>query len=183
MKIIASLGNPGKKYRNNRHNIGFLLGEAAARSANITLRKKEFSSTTGTGSIAGQAVLLLFPETFMNNSGVALRAALDYYRETPESVVVIHDEIELPFGEFRTKFGGGHKGHNGLRSIVQHIGTSDFHRLRFGVGRPPHAGMTVADYVLSDFSGEELERIREILPGVLDALAALIADTAAQNMP
>ncbi len=174
MKIIACLGNPGKKYRNNRHNIGFLLGESIARFANISLRKREFSSTTGTGTIAGQAVLLLFPETFMNNSGVALRAALDYYRETAGNIIVIHDEIELPFAEFRPKFGGGHKGHNGLRSIIQHIGTSDFHRLRFGVGRPPHPEMAVADHVLSDFTAGELLHIEEILPGVLDALTGIV---------
>ncbi len=113
MKIIACLGNPGRKYRNNRHNIGVLLGEAVAGAAGISLRIKEFSSTTGAGKIAGQAVLMIFPETFMNNSGVALRAAIDYYRETAENIIVIHDEIELPFGEFRLKFGGGHKGHNG----------------------------------------------------------------------
>lgn len=175
MKIIACLGNPGKKYSNNRHNIGFLLGEAVARIANIPLRKKEFSSTTGAGEMAGRSVLLLFPETFMNNSGVALRAAIDYYRESPENIVVIHDEIELPFAEFRLKFGGGHKGHNGLRSIIRHIGTSDFHRLRFGVGRPPHPEMVVADYVLSDFTVAELLCIEEALPGVLDALTGLIA--------
>jgi PTH1 family peptidyl-tRNA hydrolase len=174
MKIIACLGNPGRKYRNNRHNIGFLLGEAVAGAAGISLRKKEFSSTTGAGTIAGQAVLMIFPETFMNNSGVALRAAIDYYRETAENIIVIHDEIELPFGEFRLKFGGGHKGHNGLRSIIQHTGTSDFHRLRFGVGRPPHPDMAVADYVLSDFTDDELRRIGEILPAILDALAGLI---------
>ena len=174
MKIIACLGNPGRKYRNNRHNIGFLLGEAVAGAAGISVHKKEFSSTTGTGTITGQAVLMIFPGTFMNNSGVALRAAIDYYRETAENIIVIHDEIELPFGEFRLKFGGGHKGHNGLRSIIQHTGTSDFHRLRFGVGRPPHPEMAVADYVLSDFTDDELRRIGEILPGILDALAGLI---------
>lgn len=174
MKIIACLGNPGKKYRNNRHNIGFLLGESIARLASLAPGKKQFSAAAGTGTIAGEAVLFLFPDTFMNNSGVSVRAALDYYRESADNLIVIHDEIELPFGEVRIKFGGGHKGHNGLRSIIQHTGTADFHRIRFGVGRPPHPDMAVADYVLSDFTSDELARIDETVPGVFDELVRLI---------
>ena len=174
MKIIACLGNPGKKYRKNRHNIGFLLGESIVHLAGLSPGKRDFSATTSSGIIAGDPVLFLFPETFMNNSGLSVRAALDYFRQTAANLIVIHDEIELPFGEVRTKFGGGHKGHNGLRSIIQHTGTADFHRIRLGVGRPPHPDMAVADYVLSDFTPDELEALARLVPIVFDSLSTLI---------
>ena len=102
----------------------------------------------------------------MNNSGGPVRAALDYYKVAPERLVVVHDEIELPFGEFRLKFGGGHKGHNGIRSIMQEVGSADFHRIRFGVGRPDNPEIAVADHVLSNFSDEELSRIDDLFPSV-----------------
>ncbi len=175
MKIIAFLGNPGKKYSRNRHNIGAIIGDIAAGHFGIKVKEKEFSAHTGAGKIAGMPVLLLFPQTYMNASGTSVQAALQYYREAPANLVVVHDEIELPFGEFRTKFGGGHKGHNGLRSIIQHTGSADFHRIRVGVGRPAHPETAVADHVLSDFTGEEMQRIIEMAPSIIEALAGIIA--------
>jgi peptidyl-tRNA hydrolase, PTH1 family len=178
MKIIACLGNPGKKYRNNRHNIGFILGEMLARQYGITFGKKEFGAQTGAGRIADERCLLVFPQTFMNLSGQAVQAALAYHEESAGNLIVIHDEIELPFGTFRTKFGGGHKGHNGIRSIMQLVGTGDFHRLRVGVGRPENPEMQVADYVLSDFTHEEMGTIESIFPRVLEEVVALVDNKA-----
>ncbi len=178
MKIIACLGNPGKKYRSNRHNIGFILGDLLARRYGITAGKKEFGALTGSGRIADERCLLVFPQTFMNLSGQAVQAALSYHEEHAENLIVIHDEIELPFGAFKTKFGGGHKGHNGIRSIMQHAGTGDFHRLRFGVGRPENPEMQVADYVLSDFTSEETGAIESIFPRVLEEIIALVDNKA-----
>lgn len=174
MKIIVGLGNPGRKYSRNRHNIGIILGSYFAKNFNIRVKQKEFSSLTGTGKIDGEEIFIQFPETFMNNSGVAVKSALQYYREKPENIIVIHDEIELQFGTFKTKFGGGHKGHNGIRSIMEHLGTPDFHRVRFGVGRPDNPEISVADYVLTNFTAEEFLRIEEMAPAVTDAILAMI---------
>ena len=146
MKIIACLGNPGRKYRKTRHNVGFIIGEFLSDFHSISVNKKQFSSITGTGKINGTDVCIIMPQTYMNNSGSAVRGAMDFYRAEIEDLIVVHDEIELPFGEVKTKFGGGHKGHNGLRSIIQHTGSADFHRIRIGVGRPENEHLTVADF-------------------------------------
>lgn len=174
MFIIACLGNPGRKYVKNRHNIGFLLGEYAADLFGIRLGSSSFNALSGKGMLREREALIMLPLTYMNDSGRPVRAAIDFYRVPTERLVVIHDEIELPFGEFRTKFGGGHKGHNGIRSIIQEVGTPDFHRIRFGVGRPGNPDVGVADYVLSNFTGEELARIRELAPSVVEMMISVM---------
>lgn len=174
MIIVAFLGNPGKKYTRTRHNIGFITGEFFARETGVRINKKNFMSECGTGSIEGHDVLLLFPQTFMNLSGQAVKKAMDYYGTEHSGLIAVHDEIELPFGDVRTKTGGGHKGHNGLRSIISETGSADFHRIRFGVGRPENPQMDVADYVLSNFTPEESERINQVLPEVSRLLVSLI---------
>jgi len=177
MKVIAGLGNPGKKYHRNRHNAGALVVEEICRRLSIPLKDGSFSSIGGRGAIGNEPVLALLPQTYMNNSGIAVKSALDYYRELPGSLVVIHDEVELPFGEFRHKFGGGHKGNNGIRSIMQHLGTPDFHRIRIGVGRPVHDETRVADHVLSDFNADEMTRLEDIYGLVYDFILHLFSDT------
>lgn len=174
MHLIACLGNPGKKYRHNRHNVGFIIGELMAAASGISLKAGRSGAIEGKGRIRDYEAVIVMPQTFMNASGTAVKKAMDYLRIEADKLVVIHDEIELPFGEFRTKFGGGHKGHNGLRSIIQETGTADFHRLRFGVGRPPVPEMAVADYVLSDFTTEEMVRVRETAASVIDTIAAIL---------
>jgi PTH1 family peptidyl-tRNA hydrolase len=168
MKIIACLGNPGRKYKKTRHNIGFIIGEFLAKSLSISMKKKDFKSIFGTGKIGGQDVCIIMPQTYMNNSGFSIRQILKYYKSDETDLLVVHDEIELPFGTINFKSGGGHKGHNGLRSIVQEVGTSEFKRLRFGVGRPDNDNISVADYVLSNFQKEELFKIEESLPGIME---------------
>lgn len=175
MIIIAFLGNPGKKYSRTRHNIGFITGEFFARETGIRINKKSFMSECGTGSIDGHDALLLFPQTFMNLSGQAVKKAMDFYRTEHSGLIAVHDEIELPFAEVRTKTGGGHKGHNGLRSIIAETGSADFHRIRFGVGRPENPQMDVADYVLSNFTPEETEKIDMILPDVTRLIISIIS--------
>jgi len=175
MKILACLGNPGKQYARNRHNAGFLAGEFLAGRYDIRLKEKRFSSICGAGDIAGEKTLIMLPQTYMNNSGTAVKAAMEYYGLEPGSLAVIHDEIELPFGEVRMKFGGGHKGQNGIRSIIQHAGSADFHRIRIGVGRPPHPDMAVADHLLSNFTAGEMERLGEILADVQPMVESIIA--------
>ncbi len=174
MKIISCLGNPGKKYGKTRHNIGFIIGEMIAREYNIKINQKSFSSLYGTGKIEGVETMLLLPQTFMNNSGQAVQSAVNYHKESYSNVIVIHDEIELPYGVIKEKTGGGHKGHNGLRSIIQHSSTPDFHRIRYGVGRPEDPRFSVADYVLANFTKEELFHIEENFKEVLDITLPII---------
>lgn len=162
MKLIACLGNPGKKYAKNRHNAGFLTGEYLSRKYGIAITEKKFSSHCGSGIIDLKKVLLLLPQTYMNQSGIAVKAAMEYYDIPPGGLIAIHDDIELPFGDVRQKFGGGHKGQNGIRSIIDNLETPDFHRIRIGVGRPDNHEMAVADYLLSDFREEEFLRMPEI---------------------
>ncbi len=175
MVVCAFLGNPGRKYASHRHNIGFILGEEFCRQFNVQPTIKRFESRLTPATVEGTEALLLFPQTFMNESGRACRGALSFYKTGPERLLVIHDEIELPFGDYQFKLGGGHKGQNGIRSIIQHVGSPDFYRFRFGVGRPQDERSSVADYVLSPFSKEERERIDEMKPDILRKLAEKIS--------
>ena len=175
MKILVFLGNPGSKYARNRHNAGFITGEYFSDKHSIKLDKKKFNSFSGRASVNGIEICVLFPLTFMNSSGESVIKALNFYKEKPENIIAVHDEIELPFGRLAVKFGGGHKGHNGLRSIIERAGTPDFARFRFGVGRPPHPDIEVADFVLGNFLPEEMSRIMEILPETASMLEQEIA--------
>lgn len=172
MKILAFLGNPGNRYLRTRHNIGFIIGEYLCDRSGIVPKQRKFGSFCGTGSLDGTDVCALFPQTFMNNSGLAVEQAASFYKLAPSDVIAVHDEIEFPFGKFGVKFGGGHKGHNGIRSIVQHLGSPDFARFRFGVGRPDNPAVSVADYVLSSFSSEEMKAVMDAMPDILTMLKA-----------
>lgn len=172
--IIACLGNPGRKYAKNRHSVGFMIGESVARQNGIRLGGASFQSLSGRGMISGKDVLIMMPQSYMNLSGGPVKRALDFYKVPPKRLVVVHDEIELPFGRIAVKFGGGHRGHNGIRSIIGEVGTADFHRVRFGVGRPGNPEIEIADYVLSDFTGEELGRMGELMPEVEGRLAGIL---------
>jgi len=174
MKIIAFLGNPGKKYARNRHNIGFIIGEYFARQHGISCGQKKFNALSGNGKIDGEDICLLFPQAYMNKSGESVIPALNYYGLDVQDLVAVHDEIEFNFGRVEIKFGGGHKGHNGIRSIVQCAASADFHRLRFGVGRPENPEIPIADYVLGNFLPEEMVKIEELLPRIDEMLMDVI---------
>jgi len=174
MIILAFLGNPGNKYSRTRHNIGFMVGEQFASTNGIKINKKSFTAETGTGKIEDRDVLLIFPQTFMNLSGQSVAKAMDFYNVKPGELIVIHDELELPFGEIKHKTGGGHKGHNGLRSIITESGSPDFHRIRFGIGRPVNPQMDVADHVLSNFSSAECDKLQELIPSASDLILSII---------
>ncbi|HRX15933.1 MAG TPA: aminoacyl-tRNA hydrolase [Spirochaetota bacterium] len=161
MIIIACLGNPGTKYRFNRHNCGFLTAYYLAEKNGADISKKQFNALTAKFRIAEKEVMLVLPQTYMNLSGESVSAALKYYDLDHRSLIVIHDELELPFGDIREKKGGGHKGHNGIRSIIASIGSAEFSRVRFGIGRPPSDKIPVASYVLSDFSPEEKAELED----------------------
>jgi len=161
---IAGLGNPGNQYRDNRHNAGFLLLDYLESLWNGGMRSKksgaEFQKISITAGKNDIDLVLIWPQKFMNLSGAPVCDLLKFFKISPENLIVLHDEIELSFGDVRSKKGGGHKGHNGLRDIISHCGTSDFNRIRFGVGRPERGD--VASYVLSNFNEEEKNQIPDM---------------------
>lgn len=174
MKLVVGLGNPGMRYRFNRHNAGFLVVDQLALQHHISISQTIFDAHTGKGKIAGSAVLLVQPQTFMNLSGIAVRKLADYYRIGLEDVIVVHDDLDLPFLTIRLKAGGGHGGHKGLISIIDHLGGTDFLRVRLGIGRPECKSM-VEGYVLSPFSEEETTCLPRLLQIAGEAVADIIS--------
>ena len=171
MKLFAGLGNPGQKYAKNRHNIGFMALEQIASDHGFGPWKAKFQGQISEGRLGREKVLLLKPETFMNNSGQSLRAALDFYKLDSTDVIVFHDEIDLAPAKVRIKTGGGHAGHNGLRSIHAHI-SPNYDRVRLGVGHPGHKDK-VPSYVLNDFAKADQNWLDDVLHGIGDGAAHL----------
>jgi peptidyl-tRNA hydrolase, PTH1 family len=164
--LIAGLGNPGSEYAGNRHNCGFMVADVLAGRMGAPLRRDRSRARVATGRLVGRPVTLAKPQTFMNLSGRPVAALRTFYKIPAERIVVIHDELDIPFATIRLKQGGGDNGHNGLRSITAALGTRDYLRVRVGIGRPP-GRMDPADFVLHDFSAAE----RKALPGVLERCA------------
>jgi PTH1 family peptidyl-tRNA hydrolase len=154
MKIVIGLGNPGRKYERTRHNAGFMAVDEIASRLRFDLSAEKYHALVGKGRIDGEEALLAKPQTFMNESGRSVRAALRYTTAGVADLIVVHDELDLPLGTVRVKVGGGHGGHNGLKSINAHVGSPDYARVRVGVGRPP-AAVDPADYVLGRFPRAE----------------------------
>jgi PTH1 family peptidyl-tRNA hydrolase len=173
--LIAGLGNPGASYAGNRHNAGFLTADVLAARAGAKFRAGKFRAMTAEGHLAGFSVIIIKPLTFMNESGVAVGGVSNYHRIGADRIVVIHDELDLPFGTIRLKRGGGDNGHNGLRSVTAHLGTRDYYRVRIGIGRPP-GRMDPAAYVLRDFAAPEREELPLVLDRAADAVEALLVD-------
>ncbi|MGP4021165.1 aminoacyl-tRNA hydrolase [Saccharopolyspora sp. 5N708] len=180
--LIVGLGNPGPRYVGNRHNIGFLVADELADRVGGKFKAHSSGAEVVEGRLAGARAVLVKPRSFMNLSGGPVAGAVKFYKTPPESLIVIHDELDLPFGTIRLKRGGGENGHNGLRSISKSIGTRDYLRVRFGIGRPP-GRMDPADYVLKDFSGTERKELAYFIDVCADATEALVTDglEAAQN--
>ncbi len=152
MILVVGLGNPGPRYQGTRHNIGFSVVDRLVEQAGDGVWRLRFEGRLATMTVAGERLLALEPHTFMNESGRSVRAALDHFGLGPESLLVVHDELDLPLGSLRLKLGGGEAGHRGLASISAQLGTSDYPRLRFGIGRPgPNFEGTIADFVLEGF--------------------------------
>ena len=168
MLLLVGLGNPGERYVGNRHNIGFMALQAIAKRHGIGPWRRRFQGVASEGPIGGERALLLLPGTFMNESGRAVAEAAHFYKLPLDAVTVFHDEIDLPPAKVRVKTGGGIAGHNGLRSISEHIG-NDYRRVRIGVGHPGNKDM-VQHYVLSDFAKSE--------KGWVEALLDIMADNA-----
>ena len=172
MLLLVGLGNPGAEYARNRHNIGFMAVEAIARRYGFSPWRKRFQGQTAEGTVAGDKVLALEPLTFMNLSGQSVGAALQFFKLKPEQVVVFHDELDLPPGKIRVKKGGGHGGHNGLRSMDAHIG-KEYWRVRLGIGHPGDKNL-VSNYVLHDFAKADQAWVEPLVDACADALPLLV---------
>ena len=181
LKIVAGLGNPGPEHRLTRHNAGFWFVDALASRLNARFRSHtHFQGEICRVQVDGNEVTLLKPSTYMNRSGLSVRALSDYMKVTPEQVMVVHDELDLPVGDARFKFGGGHGGHNGLRDLVTHLG-ANFWRLRLGVGHPGDKSLVI-DYVLHRAPKAEEEKILAVVGQALDALPVFMSHSPEQAM-
>jgi len=173
LKLIVGLGNPGDRYAGTRHNIGFMVVQKVADSWGIQLKKKGHQGIYGVGRVAGQESTLLLPQTFMNLSGASVGSAFKALKLTPEDLVVVHDDIDQPFGSLKIRVGGGHGGHNGIRHICQVLGSADFVRVKVGVGRP-HPGGDVAQFVLSTFAASEQKTLVSVIDDSVRAVEAVV---------
>jgi len=175
VKLIVGLGNPGARYQSSRHNFGFLVIDKLAGLCGVDLDREDFEAHWGRGKIEGIPVLLAKPQTFMNLSGVAVRNLAGFFRVELSDVIVVHDDLDLPFETIRLKEGGGHGGHRGLMSIVDHFGDSGFVRVRLGIGRPCKQ-MAPEHYVLQPFHIEEEKALPEILERACGAIKVMITE-------
>lgn len=171
--LIIGLGNPGKRYETTRHNIGFMALDALAAQLEIGLKQKSFNALWGKGTIAGNNVLLAEPQTFMNLSGTAVRQLQSFFKTDISNLLVIHDDLDLPFGAVRLKAGGGTAGHKGLASIESSLGTSEFTRVRLGIGKPVDKSR-IESYVLEPFQKEEQVVLPELLQWAGDASVEIV---------
>jgi len=190
MKLIVGLGNPGFLYARNRHNIGFMCVTHLAKQQRISFDRKQGHARTGIGNIAGNRVVLARPQTYMNASGESVDVLMKKLNVSPSDLIVIHDDLDLPTGKIRLRLGGSSGGHKGIDSIISHIGTQDFNRVRVGIGRPDSGDSSdaakeeaVIAYVLSDFTSAERKIIDKTIPEVGEAVVFLLKEglTTAMN--
>ncbi len=180
MRLFVGLGNPGARYATNRHNVGFMAVDRVAADHGFAPWRAKFQGEVSEGRLGIERVVLLKPQTFMNLSGQSVGEAMRFFRVEPADIVVFHDELDLVPGKVRVKDGGGHAGHNGLRSIHQHIGDG-YRRVRIGIGHPGHKDR-VSAYVLSDFAKADQDWLDDVLRGISDGAPALAAGDAARFM-
>ena len=174
--LVVGLGNPGEKYENTRHNVGFLTVDELAERARVPVQKLKYRALTNTVELGGARALLMKPVTYMNLSGEAVGQAARFYKIPPERVLVISDDVSLPLGKLRIRKSGSAGGHNGLKNIIQHLGTDQFPRVKIGVGEKPHPDYDMADWVLSRFTGEDLKTITQAVKRAADAVECVVKD-------
>ncbi|MGN1160126.1 MAG: aminoacyl-tRNA hydrolase [Lachnospiraceae bacterium] len=176
MYVIVGLGNPGREYENTRHNIGFRVIDAVAERYGIDVTEKKHKALIGKGAIEGQKVLLVKPQTYMNLSGESVRAVIDYYKvDEKDELIVIFDDISLDVGKLRIRKKGSAGGHNGIKSIIAHLGHDSFQRIKMGVGDKPK-GYDLADYVLGHFSAEDNRLMEESIGRAVEAVTVMLQD-------
>ncbi|ALS25751.1 aminoacyl-tRNA hydrolase [Paenibacillus cisolokensis] len=169
MKWIAGLGNPGAAYQGTRHNVGFMVVDALAERFGIRVTQSKCKALIGEGNVRGTKVVLIKPMTYMNLSGEAIRSFLDYFKADLADGLIIYDDLDTEIGKIRLRYKGGPGGHNGIKSIIQHTGTQTFNRIRMGISRPSHPGVNIADYVLSNFSKDERDKLAAMVERACDA--------------
>ena len=174
--LVVGLGNPGDKYENTRHNVGFLAVDELGERGNFPIQRLKHKALTNTAVIGGQGALVMKPVTFMNLSGEAVGEAARFYKIAPDHVLVISDDVDLPLGKLRIRTVGSAGGHNGLKSIIQHLGTDQFPRLKIGVGGKPHPDYDMADWVLGKLQGEDKKVIDEAVKRAADAVECYLRD-------
>jgi PTH1 family peptidyl-tRNA hydrolase len=181
--LVAGLGNPGPEYAGTRHNAGHMVADLLAERMGARFKAHRSRNEIAEGRLAGVPVTLAKPRTYMNVSGGPVAALAAFYKIPPERIVVVHDELDIPFGSVRIKLGGGDNGHNGLRSVTQALGTNEYIRVRCGIGRPP-GRMDAATYVLRDFSAAERKELPLVIERCADAVETVLSKgvAAAQNM-
>jgi PTH1 family peptidyl-tRNA hydrolase len=173
MYLIFGLGNPGSRYQFTRHNVGFMVLEKLAAQLEMELRQKSFDALWGKGKLKGKNVILAMPQTYMNLSGKAVRKLLAFFKADINNLIVIHDDLDLPFGTVRLKTGGGNAGHKGLESIVEQLGSSDFMRVRIGIGKPAEKAR-IESYVLERFEPKEEAVLKPIIQSAADAASEIL---------
>ena len=173
--LLVGLGNPGDQYENTRHNVGFMVIEELADRANVPVQKLKYRALTNTVTVGGHKVLIMKPITYMNLSGEAVRQAVDFYKVPADHVLVISDDTALAVGRLRIRKGGSAGGHNGLKNIIQQLGTDQFPRVRLGVGEKPHPDYDLADWVLGRFQGEDKKAIDAAVKKAADAIECILS--------
>ena len=181
MKLIVGLGNPGRTYQNSRHNIGFMCINHLAKSQGIRLDKKQSQARTGKGEIAGNQITLARPQTGMNASGLSVARLVKRLKITPDDLLVIHDDLDLPLGKMRIQYGRSSGGHNGIESIINQLGSQEFYRIKIGIGRPVekfaiNKEAEVIGHVLSDFTTEEEEAVSDVIHRTSEAVLCLLTE-------
>ena len=173
--LVVFLGNPGLKYQNTRHNAGFLTADVVEKDCGVRIDRLRFHALTAQAELGGQKVLLMKPQTYMNLSGESVGEAARFYKIPPEHVLVISDDIDLPAGRLRIRPGGSAGGHNGLKNIIQHLGSDKFPRIKVGVGSPKQAGFEVVDWVIGKPMGEDQKVLTDALDRAVTAVPVLIS--------
>ncbi len=173
--LLVCLGNPGDKYENTRHNAGYMVADEIGNRNHIPIQKLKYKALTNTTEIGGQKVLVMKPVTYMNLSGEAVRQAADFYKIPAERILVISDDTALAVGKLRIRKGGSAGGHNGLKSIIQQLGTDQFPRLRLGVGEKPHPDYDLADWVLGHFTGQDKKDVDASVSRAADAVECILS--------
>jgi len=171
--LIAGLGNPGRQYRSNRHNVGFMVLDKLAERLGVSFSRVESQALVTKADFEGNRLILVKPQTFMNLSGQALVSLARFYKVPDDNLMVVFDDVDLPFGMLRLRPGGGSGGQKGMASIIERLGTQDFPRLRFGIDRPP-GRMDAADYVLQDFSRSQIEFLPSLLDRAVEAILLFV---------
>ena len=174
--LVVGLGNPGGKYEGTRHNVGFMVVDELADRGRFSVTRVKYHALTAAAEIGGQGALVMKPTTYMNLSGEAVGEAAKFYKTAPDHVLVISDDVDLPLGRLRIRTGGSAGGHNGLKSIIQHLGSDQFPRLKVGVGGKPHPDYDMADWVLSKIQGEDKKVMDEAVKRAADAVECLLRD-------